>query len=164
MTAPFAIRQLEADEFERVWPIFQSVIAGGDTYPYPDDLTLEQARTMWTTAPAQCFVAEADGEVLGCYRIAQNMFGRGNHVANGSYMVAASARGRGVGQALCEHSLEQARRGGYDAMQFNMVVSTNESAVRLWQRMGFDIVGRIPGAFRHALHGPTDTYVMHRKL
>jgi ribosomal protein S18 acetylase RimI-like enzyme len=164
MSAPIQIRQLGAAEFEHVWPVFQEVIAGGDTYPYPADLALEQARVMWTTAPAQCFIAESGGEVLGCYRIAPNMPGRGDHVANGSYMVASAARGRGLGASLCEHSLEQARRSGFTAMQFNMVVSTNESAVRLWQRMGFDIIGRVPGAFRHAVHGPTDTYVMHRML
>lgn len=164
MTDAFLIRPLEPGGFGKVWPIIREVVAGGDTYPYPDDLTLEQARAMWTSPPAQCFVAEAGGAVLGCYRIAPNMMGRGDHVANGSYMVASAARGRGIGAALCEHSLAQARRSGFSAMQFNMVVSTNEAAVRLWQRMGFAIVARIPGAFRHATLGPVDTYVMHREL
>ena len=164
MTDAFLIRPLEPEGFDKVWPIIREVVAGGDTYPYPDALTLEQARAMWTSPPAQCFVAEASDAVLGCYRIAPNMMGRGDHVANGSYMVASAARGRGIGAALCEHSLAQARRSGFSAMQFNMVVSTNEAAVRLWQRMGFAIVARIPGAFRHAPLGPVDTYVMHREL
>ena len=164
MTDGLRIRPLAPDEFDRVWPIFREVIAGGDTYPYPDDLTLDQARAMWTSPPAQCFDAEAGDAVLGCYRIAPNMMGRGDHVANGSYMVASAARGRGIGAALCEHSLAQARRSGFIAMQFNMVVGTNDTAVRLWQRMGFAIVGRIPAAFRHATLGPVDTYVMHRML
>ena len=164
--ARMRIREIRADEFELIWPIFQEVIARGDSYPYPADLSLEDARAMWTTPPARCFVAESDGdgEVLGCYRLAPNHMGLGNHVANGSYMVASATRGRGVGAALCEHSLDEARRSGYSAMQFNLVVSTNTAAVRLWQRHGFDIAGTLPGAFRHALHGPVDAYVMYRRL
>lgn len=160
------IRGIAADEFESVWPIFGEVLAAGETYTYPPGLTLEQARAMWTTPPAQCFVAEADGEVLGCYRLAPNqMVGSpGDHVANGSYMVAARARGRGLGEALCRHSLETAREAGYTAMQFNFVVSTNTAAVRLWQRCGFAIVGTLPGAFRHPSHGPVDGLVMYRSL
>jgi ribosomal protein S18 acetylase RimI-like enzyme len=162
--AGMRIREIRADEFPRVWPVFQEVISRGDSYPYPADLALEDARTMWTTVPARCFVAEAGDEVVGCYRLAPNHMGLGNHVANGSYMVASAARGRGVGAALCEHSLAEARRSGFSAMQFNLVVSTNTGAVRLWQRHGFDIVGTLPGAFRHALHGPVDAYVMYRGL
>lgn len=164
--ADFAIRRIGASEFESVWPIFGEVLAAGDTYTYPPGLTLEQARPMWTAPPAQCFVAEADGEVLGCYRLAPNQMAGspGDHVANGSYMVAARARGRGIGEALCRHSLETAREAGYTAMQFNFVVSTNTTAVRLWQRCGFAIVGTLPGAFRHPSLGPVDGLVMYRGL
>ena len=158
------IREIGADEFVRVWPFFQTIIAAGDTYTYPLDMSLEQARTIWTTPPARCFVAERDGQVLGCYRLAPNQMGPGNHVANGSYMVAPQARGQGIASTLCEHSLEQARQAGFTAMQFNAVVASNTTAVRLWQRYGFRIVGQVPGAFRHAQLGPTDLYVMHRAL
>jgi ribosomal protein S18 acetylase RimI-like enzyme len=158
------IREIGADEFVRVWPFFQAIVAAGDTYTYPLDMSLEQARTIWTTPPARCFVAERDGEVLGCYRLAQNQMGPGDHVANGSYMVAPQARGQGIASTLCEHSLEQARQAGFTAMQFNAVVASNTTAVRLWQRHGFRIVGQVPGAFRHAQLGPTDLYVMHRPL
>lgn len=164
MTTDPAMREIGADEFVRVWPFFQAIVAAGDTYVYPLDLTLEQARTMWTAPPARCFVAERDGQVLGCYRLAPNQLGPGDHVANGSYMVAPQARGQGLASTMCEHSLEQARRAGFSAMQFNCVVSSNTSAVRLWQRHGFRIVGQIPGAFRHTQLGPTDLYVMHRAL
>lgn len=164
MNDAIAIREIRADEFERVWPIFRDVIAHGDTYDYPPDLTLEQARSMWTTTPARCFVAEDGDAVLGAYRLAPNRVGLGDHFANGSYMVSADARGRGVGSMLCEHSLHEARRAGFSAMQFNFVVSTNTGAVRLWQRHGFDIVGTLPGAFRHARLGPVDAYVMYRRL
>jgi ribosomal protein S18 acetylase RimI-like enzyme len=158
------IREIGADEFVRVWPFFQAIVAAGDTYTYPLDMSLEQARTIWTTPPARCFVAERDGQVLGCYRLAANQMGPGNHVANGSYMVAPQARGQGIASTLCEHSLEQARQAGFTAMQFNAVVASNTTAVRLWQRHGFRIVGQVPGAFRHAQLGPTDLYVMHRAL
>lgn len=159
-----AIRGIGAAEFELAWPIFGEVLARGDTYTYPADLSLEAARAMWTQAPARCFVAEVDGRVVGCYRLAPNQMGPGDHVANGSYMVAEAARGRGVGAALCAHSLEEARRSGFRAMQFNFVVSTNTAAVRLWQRHGFDVVGTLPGAFRHPALGPVDGYVMYRTL
>lgn len=164
MTAAVTIREIRGDEFERVWPIFHDVVSRGDTYDYPPDLTLEQGRTMWTVPPARCFVAEDGDAVLGAYRLAPNRIGLGDHVANGSYMVSADARGRGIGSLLCEHSLHEARRAGFSAMQFNFVVSTNTGAVRLWQRHGFEIVGTLPGAFRHARLGPVDAYVMYRML
>lgn len=160
------IRELPAAQFERVWPVFREVLDAGDTYTYPPGLTLDQARRMWTDAPARCFVAEADGRVLGCYRLAPNQLAgsAGDHVANGSYMVASAARGRGVGELMCRHSLDQAREAGFTAMQFNFVVSTNEAAIRLWQRCGFGIVGRLPGAFRHPRLGLVDGLVMYRRL
>ncbi len=164
MTAEVSFREIGADEFDRVWPFFQEIVARGDTYSYPPGLSFEQARDMWTTPPAHCFVAESDGEVLGAYRLAPNQIGLGDHVANGSYMVSSAVRGRGIGSLLCEHSLEEARRAGFAAMQFNFVVSTNTGAVKLWQRHGFEIVGTLPKAFRHAQFGPVDAYVMFRSL
>ena len=164
MTATLVIRPIDADEFIRAWPIVRSAIANGDTLVNPPDLSLDDARASWTAAPTRCFVAECDGVVLGCYYLKPNQPGLGDHVANAGYVVAAEARGQGIASTMCEHSLEQARRAGFTAMQFNFVVSTNATAVRLWQRHGFQIVGQVPGAFRHAVHGPTDVYVMHRSL
>lgn len=161
-----AIRAIAPAAFASVWPIFGEVLAAGDAYTYPPGLTMAQARAMWTTPPARCFVAESNGDALGCYRLAPNQMpgGPGDHVANGSYMVAARARGRGIGEALCRHSLEAARAAGYAAMQFNCVVSTNTAAAGLWRRCGFDIVGTLPLAFRHPQHGPVDGDVMYRLL
>jgi GNAT superfamily N-acetyltransferase len=164
VTAALILREIGAGEFTQVWPFFKTIIAAGDTYIYPPSMEFEHARAMWTTLPARCFIAERSGQVVGCYRLAPNQPGLGDHVANGSYMVAPSARGQGVASAMCEHSLDQARRAGFTAMQFNCVVSTNAVAVRLWQRHGFQIVGQVPGAFRHAQLGATDIYVMHRTL
>lgn len=159
------IRQIDPSEFPRAWPIFRAVIASGDTYSYAPDLSQEQAQAMWTDPPSRCFVAERDGEVLGLYMLRPNLpRGLGDHVANAGYMVSPTARGQGVASAMCEHSLQQAREAGFVAMQYNYVVSSNEAAVRLWQRHGFAIVGRVPGAFRHAVRGPTDVLVMHRAL
>ena len=164
MTDGLILREIGADEFARVWPVFRAVIADGDTYSYPPDLSFEQARDGWTTPPCRCFVAERDEETLGCYMLKPNQPGLGDHVANAGYMVSPAARGQGIASAMCEHSLEQARLAGFTAMQFNFVVSTNTTAVRLWQRHGFQIVGQVPGAFRHAGLGPTDIYLMHRQL
>jgi GNAT superfamily N-acetyltransferase len=109
-------------------------------------------------------VAEIGGRFVGTYFVRPNQPGRGDHVANGGYMVAADARGQGVASALCAHSLDEARRRGFTAMQFNCVVSTNAAAVRTWEKHGFRTVGRLPGAFRHVTHGPVDVLVMFREL
>jgi ribosomal protein S18 acetylase RimI-like enzyme len=164
VTENLALREIGADEFVRVWPLFQAVIASGDTYSFSPDTRFEHARDAWTTPPSRCFIAERGGELLGAYVLKPNQPGLGNHVANAGYMVARGARGQGIAGAMCEHSMEQARCAGFTAMQFNFVVSSNTTAVRLWQRHGFEIVGQIPGAFRHAQRGPTDVYVMHRDL
>lgn len=164
MSAALEIRDLPGGEFELVWPILQVVVAGGDTFAWPPGLALEEARRLWTALPARAFVARSDGAVVGSYFIRPNQPGLGDHVANAGYIVAPEARGRGIARALCEHSLEVAREAGFDAMQFNFVVSTNEGAVRVWQRCGFEIVGRVPRAFRHRALGPVDVLVMHRFL
>jgi len=158
------IREIRAVQFDRAWPIFQSVVAGGDTYSYAPDTSLEQARQMWTTAPTRCFLASSDGEPVGCYMLRPNQPGLGNHVANAGYMVAERARGHGLAGRMCEHSMEVARAAGFVAMQFNYVVSSNSVAVRLWQKHGFAIVGTVPKAFRHAQLGLVDIHVMHRFL
>jgi len=125
---------------------------------------MEEARASWATPPARCFAAEEAGSVVGTYCLKPNQVGLGDHIANAGYMVAREARGRGIGSVLCEHSLDVARRAGFLAMQFNLVVVSNEAAVRLWQKHGFRIVGRVPGAFRHAKLGLTDVLIMHRFL
>lgn len=164
MPGELTIREIGPDEFELVWPIFRAVVAAGDTYAYAPDTPLEEARALWTAPPARCFVAERDGAPIGTYRLKPNQPGLGDHVANAGYMVAPEARGHGIATRLCEHSLDAARTAGFRAMQFNFVVSTNEAAVRLWWRQGFEIVGRVPRAFRHAQQGPTDVLVMFRDL
>jgi ribosomal protein S18 acetylase RimI-like enzyme len=109
-------------------------------------------------------VAEADGEIVGTYYLRPNQAGGGKHVCNCGYVTSASATGRGVARAMCEHSLEHARRRGYRSMQFNFVVSSNTRAVALWKWMGFEVVGRLPAAFEHPALGYVDALVMFRSL
>lgn len=151
-------------DFDAIWPIFREIVRRGDTYAFPTDLSWDEAQHVWLEAPRQTFVYEDNGEVLGTYFIKTNQAGPGNHVCNCGYMVAESARGRGVATALCEHSQSVARELGYRAMQFNLVVSTNQGAVRLWQSLGFEIVGTLPEAFRHPDAGYVDAHVMYKQL
>ena len=157
-------REATSADFDEIWPIFQEIVAAGATYAYPRDITKEEARTLWMDGPRKTFVAEADGQILGTYFIKTNQAGPGDHVCNCGYMVSSAARGRGLATAMCEHSQEVAKQLGYEAMQFNFVVSSNEGAVRLWKKLGFDVVGRLPRAFRHPSRGYVDALVMYKWL
>lgn len=114
--------------------------------------------------PRKTFVAEEEGKLLGTYYIKTNQQGPGSHVCNCGYMVSSAARGIGIATAMCQHSQVVALELGYHAMQFNFVASTNEGAVRLWQKLGFEIVGRLPGAFKHPNLGNVDALVMYKWL
>lgn len=161
----FSIRPFQPSDWASVWPILQSVFGGADTYAYPPDITETQAQTAWVTQPQATYVAvNAVGEVIGTYILKPNQPGLGSHVCNCGYVVAQAARGQGVAAALCAHSQDEARALGYRAMQFNLVVATNSVAVRLWQKMGFAIVGTLPGAFRHGQLGWVDAHVMYKSL
>jgi ribosomal protein S18 acetylase RimI-like enzyme len=159
------IRAAYEADMPAVRAIYAAALAGGDALapaPGTADATFE---AYWRTAGSRTFVAVAvEGEIAGAYLLRPNALGLGDHVANAGYIVAPAFRGRGVAAAMCAHSLETARAAGFRAMQFNYVVASNEVAVRLWQRHGFAIVGRVPGAFRHASLGPTDVLIMHRFL
>jgi len=147
-----------------MWRIFQAVVAGGDTYVFAADTPRADALEYFTGSGITSRVAEWDGRVVGMYKLIPNRRDRGSHVANASFMVDPAAHGKGIGRALGEHCLDQARREGYKAMQFNFVVSTNEGAVHLWQALGFKILATVPKAFNHARLGMVDAYVMHRFL
>lgn len=158
------IRPATPADADAVWSIFREVVSSGDTFAFGPETPRDEALRIWMEIPRVTYVAEIDGDVLGSYYVKTNQPGLGDHVCNAGYMVADRARGCGVGRALCEHSIEEARRLGYRAMQFNLVVATNVGAVRLWERMGFDVVGRLPDAFRHARDGFVDALVMYRRL
>jgi L-amino acid N-acyltransferase YncA len=158
------IRAARPEDAAAVLEIARELVRDGTTYVFPPDAGDEQLLAYFLAPGGWNFVATRDGRVLGCYVLRENRSGRGAHVANASYAVSERARGSGVGQALGEHSLEEARRRGFLAMQFNFVVSTNTGAVALWRKLGFAIVGTLPAAFRHPTLGLVDAYVMHRLL
>ncbi|MGV3526278.1 MAG: GNAT family N-acetyltransferase [Candidatus Sericytochromatia bacterium] len=158
------IREASPEDFEKIWPIFQAIASAGETYAYPRDVTQEQAFHLWMEVPRQTFVAEEQGHILGTYYIKSNQAGPGEHVCNCGYMVASQARGRGLATALCLHSQQVAIAYGYKAMQFNLVASSNEGAVRLWNKLGFETVGRLPKAFHHPSLGYVDALVMYKWL
>lgn len=153
----------EADAND-IWRIFQAVVEPGDTYSFTSAVPERDAVAYFLGPAITAFVAEDEGRVIGMYKLIPNRVGRGSHVANASFMVDPSAQGRGAGKALGQHCLDEARRQGYRAMQFNFVVSTNTAGVTLWKKLGFEIVGTLPKAFRHAKLGDVDAYVMHRFL
>ncbi len=164
MASNLSIRRALSSDGEAIAQIHREVVAAGDAYAWTSEASDEDdARAFWDVSGA-VYVAMWDGRVAGAYRIRANQPGRGAHVANAAYMVAARDRGRGIGEAMGVHSLAEARALGYAAMQFNFVVSTNEPAIALWSKLGFTIVGRVPAAFRHAGAGLVDALVMHRFL
>lgn len=158
------IREATEADFPAIWAIYEPIVRKGDTYAFPTDIDEAAAQQSWLDAPVQSYVAEEDGETLGTYKLNVNREGPGDHVCNCGYMVSPKARGRGVASAMCEHSQLEALKHGFKAMQFNMVVSTNTGAVRLWQKHGFEIVGTLPRAFRHPALGYVDGYVMYKWL
>ena len=162
--ASIRVRRAVADDWPAIWRIFSAVVAAGDTYTYAPDTSETEARRLWLGDGFITSVAERDGRIVGTYVVKPNQPGLGAHVANAGYMVRPDAFGGGIGAALCEHSLAEARAAGFRAMQFNAVVSTNTRAVALWERFGFRIIGTVPDGFRHARLGYVDLFIMYREL
>jgi len=154
---------LSADA-EPIWAILEPTIRAAETYTLPADMPREDALAYWFGPRHEVFAGEEDGQMLGTYFLQPNQQGGGSHVANCGYITAPWATGRGVARAMCEHSVVRASQRGFRAMQFNFVVSTNEPAVHLWRSLGFEIVGRLPGAFHHPSLGFVDALVMYRSL
>jgi L-amino acid N-acyltransferase YncA len=160
------IRKADAEkDYNGVWEIFSAIIKPGDTYVF-DPVTPKGAlQKNWFANYMDTFVATDDnGKILGTYIIKPNQIDLGNHIANCSYMVNPVYQGRGTGKLLCEHSIKFAKEKGYSGIQFNIVVSTNTNAVKLWQKLGFYIIGTTPKGFRHKDLGFVDTYIMFKTL
>lgn len=158
------IRRAVESDFPAMWPIFQKVVSSGTTYVFAAETSFEDAFAYWFAPGVVSYVAEDAGPIIGMYKLIANQRDLGAHVANASFMVDPGYGGKGVGRAMGLHCLRTAREAGYLAMQFNFVVSTNEAAVALWQKLGFSIVGTLPRAFAHKDLGYVDAYVMHRFL
>ena len=158
------IRPFQSSDWPAVWAVLEPIFRAGETYAYPTDIPEAEARAVWIDKPLATFVAEAGGELLGTYYMIANQPGRGSHVCNCGYVVAEAARGRGIATAMCEHSQAEATHRGFRAIQYNLVASTNQGAVELWRKLGFEIVGILPGAFHHPTAGFVDAYVMFKAL
>jgi ribosomal protein S18 acetylase RimI-like enzyme len=158
------IRPAREDDADAIWAIIGPTIRAGETYALDPEMSREEALAYWTGPERETFVAEEDGQVLGTYYLRPNQSGGGKHICNCGYMTAGQASGRGLARRMGEHSLGHARNRGFRGMQFNFVVSSNERAVRLWQSLGFEIVGRLPLAFQHPKLGYVDALVMYRRL
>jgi GNAT superfamily N-acetyltransferase len=159
------LREATAADWPQIYPFFRAIVAEGRSYAFPDGLSLDEARSWWMEQPpGRTVVAVVDDEIVGSVKMGPNRPGRGSHIATASFMVDPDRRGLGIGRALGQHLLEWAAASGYRGIQFNAVVETNLGAVRLWQSLGFDIVGTVPDAFHHPEHGYVGLHVMFRRL
>ena len=158
------IRPVLPSDADSLWLVLEPTIRTGETQALPQDMAREDALAYWLSANHEAFVTEQQGVIVGSYFLRANQAGGGAHVANCAYVVSPSATGRGIAPATCKHSPQRSRERGFLAMRFHFVVSSNERAVKLWDRAGFKVVGRLPKAFRHPSLGLVDVFVMHRDL
>lgn len=158
------IREARSEDFDSIWSIFHKVVEAGETIAYAKTVSKEDARHYWLEIPRKTFVLEKDGAVTGAYFIKTNQAGPGSHVCNCFYMVDPNARGQGIATKMCQHSQNLALELGYEAIQFNYVATSNEEAVKLWLKLGFKTVGRIPHGLKHHDHFYTDVLIMYKWL
>ncbi|GAA4276696.1 GNAT family N-acetyltransferase [Aquimarina mytili] len=158
------IREATPKDYDTIWEIFEKVIKTGDTYVFDPQTQKKDLTKHWFASYMKTYVLEEQGKVIGTYIIKPNQIDLGSHIANCSYMVHPNYHGKGAGKMLCEHSLQNAKEMGYKAMQFNIVVSTNIAAVKLWQKYNFEIIGTIPKGYKHSSLGYVDAYIMYREI
>jgi ribosomal protein S18 acetylase RimI-like enzyme len=164
MTPTLQIRKATREDHDSIWEIIRQVIAPGDTYVFAPDSPKEKMLSYWCGNDRHTYVAVNNNEILGTFFIKNNQPDLGAHIANAGYMVLPSSASKGIGYAMGAFSLEEAKKLGYTAMQFNIVMKSNERAVKLWKKLGFEIIGEIPDAFQHRLLGLTNAFIMYRKL
>jgi ribosomal protein S18 acetylase RimI-like enzyme len=158
------IRKATPADYDAIWEIIRDVIATGDTYAFGPATSKEKMLAYWCAQGTHTYVALLDKKIAGTFVMKDNQPDLGSHIANAGYMVSPLTARQGIGKAMAEFSLQEAKRIGYKAMQFNLVIKSNERAVQLWQHLGFTIIGEIPEAFNHRVHGLTNAYIMYRKL
>nr|WP_281560928.1 GNAT family N-acetyltransferase [Thalassomonas sp. RHCl1] len=151
-------------DFESFWPVFKEIVSAQETYAFDPDIGFESAYNLWCLSPEKSFVIKENGVILGSYYIKANASGPSSHISNCGYMVSPQSRGKGIARKLCLHSQQVAIELGYRAMQFNSVVSSNEVAVNLWKKLGYEIIGTIPEAYQHKKLGFVDSFIMHKQL
>jgi L-amino acid N-acyltransferase YncA len=159
-----SIRLFQPQDWNAVWAVLEPVFKAAETYAFAPDISQQEARREWIDKPSEVHVAEVNGDILGTYYVKANQSGQGSHVCNCGYVVDEKARGQGLASKMCEHSQQRAKALGFRAMQYNLVVSTNVQAITLWERHGFETVGRLPGAFRSPTQGYVDALVMYKTL
>ncbi len=158
------IRLATQSDHEAIWQIISKVISTGDTYVFAPNSSKEKMLTYWFSSDKRTYIAEENNEILGTFYLKENQMDLGSHIVNAGYMVSENARGKGLGQAMAKFSMEEARKLGFRGMQFNLVVKTNENAVKLWLKLGFEIIGEIPEAYKHSQFGYVNAYIMYQKL
>lgn len=158
------IRETTKQDFEVFWPTFESIVKAQETYAFEPNMNFEEAYELWCISSSKSFIFEESGQILGSYFMRPNGVGPSGHICNCGYMVGEMARGKGIARTLCEHSQKIAIELGFQAMQFNSVVSANEIAVSLWQKLGFQIIGTVPSGYLHGRLGYVDTHIMHKQL
>ncbi|MFJ9329113.1 GNAT family N-acetyltransferase [Streptomyces sp. NPDC101230] len=160
------IREATTEDWPAIWPFFHAIVAAGETLTYPTDLGEEEAQRWWyVPAPNRVVVAvDEAGEILGTAKMNRNHMGNSSHVASATYLVDPAHSGKGVGRALCEHSVDWARTSGFRAMQFNAVVETNTHAIKLYESVGFEVIGTLPEGFNHPTEGYVGLHIMHKAL
>ena len=158
------IRQFQNSDWPHLWAMIEPVFRAGETYPYPPDISEQEAQQNWIKTPQETWVAIENDEILGSYYIKPNQPGLGAHVCNCGYIVSEKARGKGIASSMCQHSQQHAVKLGFRAMQYNLVVATNEGAIALWKKLTFQVVGTLPNAFNSRKDGFVDALVMYREL
>src|ERR1700679_3473980 len=159
------IRDADNGDWPQIFPFFRDIVAAGETYAYPEDLSSADAQALWMAGAPDRTIVAVDGEtIVGSAKMGPNRPGRGSHIATASFMVDPTRRGGGVGRALGEEMIYWARGAGFQAVQFNAVVETNASAVRLWQSLGFEILTTIPASFDHRRFGRVGLHIMYLQL
>ena len=159
------IRRFEEDDWEAVWRIIKPVFRAGETYAFSSGISEEEAHRVWVKYPAATYIAvDHESTIIGTYYLKPNQPGSGSHICNCGYIVAEDARRQGIAGRMCDHSQGEAIAQGFLAMQFNLVVSTNQDAIHLWKKKGFSIIGTIPKAFNHPKQGFVDAFIMYKQL
>jgi ribosomal protein S18 acetylase RimI-like enzyme len=158
------ISEITKSDFELFWPVFKEVVSAQETYAFDPEIDFSSAYQVWCLSPQKAFVMKENDVILGSYYIKANASGPSSHISNCGYMVSPESRGKGVARQLCLHSQQIALELGYIAMQFNSVVSSNEIAVKLWEKLGYKIIGTIPNAYKHKKLGFVDSYIMYKQL
>ena len=158
------IRRLSPAEFDLVWPMFHAIVREGKTFTYDPATTYEQGKAIWFSPERTVYAAQVDGQVVGTFYLRSNQLGLGAHVGNGGFMIAPEHAGKGYGTQMGALAIEEAKKLGYHALQYNFVVEDNEPSLRVWKKLGFEVIGRVPEAFRHSEKGLTGVYILYKKL